>query len=126
AGLAADRLPRDWSDSDRERAALGLAALAQMYLRTETYARVKGRRARRSALALVVGVENQPMPLFREFEVSDADEKKIAEIVSTVERALERADARDRDLILGALARISTRYLQEEPETETPRKRQRK
>jgi hypothetical protein len=126
AGLAADRLPRDWSDSDRERAAMGLAELAQMFLRTETYARVKGRRARRSALALVVGVGNQPMPLFREFEVSDADEKEIVEIVSTVERALERANARDRDLILGALARVSTRYLQEEPETETPRKRQRK
>lgn len=126
AGLAADRLPRDWSDSERERAAMGLAELAQMFLRTETFARVKGRRARRSALALVVGVENQPMPLFREFEISDADESEIAELVLTVERALARSTSRSRNIILGALTQISARYLQEEPEKEAPRKRQRK
>jgi hypothetical protein len=114
ASLAADKLPRDWNDSDRERAALGLAELAQQFLRMETFARVKGRQAHRSAMALVVGVENQPTPLFREFEISDADRKDIAALVTAVEATLASANQTSRNVILAALAEISTRYMQNE------------
>lgn len=129
AGLAADRLARDWSDTDREKAALGLAELAQTFLRAESFARVKGRRARRQALALVVGVNNQPTPLFSEFEVSDADEGELDRLVAAVEATLDKANTKNRNLILGALTKISARYLQAENEAEAVApagKRQRK
>lgn len=125
AGLAADKLPRDWNDSDRERAALQLAELAQRFLRAETFARVKGRSARRSALAVVVGVNDQPTPLFREFEISDADRKDIAAIVSAVEETLATANQASRTVILAALAEISTHYLQAEPEKPARTRKQR-
>lgn len=123
AGLAADKLPRDWNDADRERAAVGLADLAQQFLRTETFARVKGRQARRSAMAVVVGVENQPTTLFREFEISDADRKDISTLVTAVEATLETANQTSRNVILAALAEISTRYLQTELHQKEPRAR---
>ncbi len=115
AGLAADRLPRDWTDTERERAALGLAELAQTFLRAETFARVKGRKASRTALAVVVGVEGQPTPLFREFEISDADQKEVAALVSAVETALSFATPNNPKIILGALTQIAAHYLQDAP-----------
>lgn len=124
-GLAADKLPRDWSDADRERAAIGLADLSQQFLRAETFARVKGREARRSAMAVVVGVENQPTPLFREFEISDADRKDIAALVEAVETTLEAASQTSRNVILAALAEISARYLTPETQIKPPRTRRR-
>lgn len=123
AGLAADKLPRDWSDADRERAAVGIADLAQQFLRAETFARVKGRQAHRSALAVVVGVQNQPMPLFREFEISDADRADIASLVAAVDQTLESANQTSRNVILAALAEISTRYLDGAPQTKETRTR---
>jgi hypothetical protein len=123
AGLAADKLPRDWNDADRERAAVGLADLAQQFLRAETFARVKGRRSHRSAMAVVVGVENQPTPLFREFEISDADRKDISSLVTAVEATLENASQTSRNVILAALAEISTRYLEAEPQQKATRAR---
>jgi len=125
AGLAADKLPRDWSDGDRERAAIGLADLSQQFLRAETFARVKGRQAHRNALAVVVGIDNQPTPLFREFEISDADRKDISELVTAVAATLETANQNSRTVILAALAEISARYLQADPQPKPARARRR-
>ena len=36
AGVAANKLPRDWNDGDRERAVVGVAELAALFLKTET------------------------------------------------------------------------------------------
>jgi len=43
ASLAANKPPRDWTDSDLDRAALEIANLAQMFVKAENFARVKGR-----------------------------------------------------------------------------------
>lgn len=125
AGLAADKLPRDWSDGDRERAAMALADLSQQFLRAETFARVKGRRAHRSALAVVVGVDDQPTPLFHEFEISDADRKDISALVAAVDATLEISSQTSRNVILAALAEISARYLGPDAQPKSPTSRRR-
>ena len=52
ASLAANKPPRDWVDPDLDQAAIELADMAQKFLRTETYARVKGRPDKRQAMAV--------------------------------------------------------------------------
>lgn len=111
AGLAANRLPRDWNDSDREKARVGLAELARQFLRLEALAHVKGRKDHRQALAVVVGRDNAPVPLFESFEVSETDRDEIQAIVDSVKTALGAADDGRRELILAALVEITSRYL---------------
>src|SRR3989304_3427831 len=73
------------------------------------------------------GVNNQPPPFFGEFEIPDADQKDISALVSAVEDALSNANARSRNVILGALTQISARYMQDEYEAPVEaKKRQRK
>ena len=51
---------------NEDRAAVELADLAQRFLRSETFARVKGRPEKRHAMAVVVGVNGRPAPLLKE------------------------------------------------------------
>lgn len=115
AGVAINKLPRDWNDSDRERASIGVAELASQFLKTETMARVKGRKDRRHALAVVVGKENMPRSLFREFQVADADWQDVETLAETVDKALSEADQKRREVILAALIEVTSKYLNEEP-----------
>ena len=111
AGVAANKLPRDWNDGDRERAAVGLMELANHFLKTETVARVKGRKDRRHAMAVVLGKEDMPHSLFREFEVSDVDRDDVAHLARTLDRALSKADHQSREIILAALIEVTSKYL---------------
>jgi hypothetical protein len=113
ASIAASKLPRDWNDSDRERARVGIADLAGAFLKLETLARVKGRKDRRQAIAVMVGHDSAPLPLFGEFEVSDADRKDINALATAVDAALANADDNRREVILAALAQVTSRYLGE-------------
>lgn len=113
AGVAVNKLPRDWNDGDREQAAVGLVELATLFLKTETLARVKGRRDRRHALAVVLSKENMPHSLFREFEVSDVDQHEVEHLAATLDRALGEADHHSREIILAALIEVASKYLNE-------------
>lgn len=114
ASIAASKLPRDWNDGDRERAQLELAQLAETFLKLETLARVKGRKGKRQALAVMVGRESTPLPMFGEFQVSDADHKDISALVTAVDKALSKADHKRREIILAALVEVTARYLEDE------------
>jgi len=111
AGVAVNKLPRDWNDGDRERAAVGLVELATSFLKTETMARVKGRKDRRHALAVVLGKGDMPHSLFREFEVSDVDRHDVELLAATLDRALSKADHQSREIILAALIEVTSKYL---------------
>jgi hypothetical protein len=120
ASLAANKPPRDWVDPDFDRASVNLADLSQQFLRAETFARVKGRRDKRQAIAVVIGMDGgRPMPIVREFEVADSDRGLIDDLVARVKLALKQADTPQRNLILAALAEISTQYM----DSEVPGKR---
>lgn len=115
AGVAVNKLPRDWNDGDRDRAAVGLAELATTFLKTETLARVKGRKDRRHALAVVISTENMPHSLFREFEIADVDRPDVENLAKSLDRALSEADHQSREIILAALIEVTSKYLNADP-----------
>lgn len=111
ASIAANKLPRDWNDGDRERAAVGIVELSASFLRTETMARVKGRKDRRHALAVVVGKDSAPHSLFQEFEIADIDRHDVQKLASVVDKVLREADQQRRDIILAALVEVTSKYI---------------
>jgi hypothetical protein len=114
ASLAANKPPRDWVDPDLDKAAMDIVDLSQQFLRAETFARVKGRRDKRQAIAVVIGMQGgRPTPILEEFHVADTDRAAIEDVITRVTGALEQADTKRRNLILAALAEISARYIAE-------------
>ena len=110
--LAAGKPPREWVDPDLDRGAINLVDLAQKFLRTESFARVKGRRDKRQSIAVVIGMkDNRPAPILEEFQVADSDRDEIEGIITRVEDALKHADTDQHNLILAALAEVSARYM---------------
>jgi hypothetical protein len=111
ASLAANKPPRDWVDSDLDRAMVDMADMAQKFIRAETFARVKGRSEKRHAMAVVVGMQGCPTPILEEFHVADADREVIDSLVERITAALEETDTARRSVILAALAELSARYM---------------
>ncbi|MGH1356119.1 MAG: hypothetical protein ACRBBS_13680 [Thalassovita sp.] len=111
AGVAVNKLPRDWNDGDRERAAVGLMELATEFLKTETMARVKGRKDGRHAMGVVVGKKNMPHSLFHEIQVADVDWNDVEALAENLDRALSEADQHSREIILAALIEVTSKYL---------------
>lgn len=122
ASLAANKPPRDWADPDLDRAAIELADMAQKFVRTETYARVKGRPEKRHSMAVVIGMDGRPAPLFEEFDIADSDRAAVNDLIERVTAALNDADTNRRSVILAALAELSTRYMHKPEPTTKNRK----
>lgn len=116
ASLAANKPPRDWTDADLDRAAIELTDLAQKFIRTENFARVKGRVDKRHAMAVVVGVDGRPTPLHAEFEIADTDRVKVDEIIERLEDVLQTGGRDQKRLVLAALAELTSRYMETSPE----------
>lgn len=113
ASLAANKPPRDWTDPDVDQAALELASFAQQFIRAEAFARVKGRRDKRHAMAVVVALDGQPTPSSHEFSITESDRAAIDDLIFRVELTLKQADHRHRDIILAALAELSSRFMKD-------------
>jgi len=119
ASLVVNKPPRDWVDPDLDRAAVEIADMAQKFLRAETFARVKGRPEKRHAMAVVIGMDGKLAPLLEEFHVGDADRDAIDKTIERVTSALEETDTNRKNIILAALAEISTRYMAKPLNTKT-------
>jgi len=113
ASLAASKPPRDWVDADLDQAGVEIAALAQKFIRSEAFARVKGRADKRHAMAVVVGMDGKPTPFAGEFTVADRDKGAVQDVILRVQRVLDCSDTQGRNIILAALAEMSARYLSE-------------
>ena len=125
ASLAANKPPRDWTDPDLDRAAVELTDLAQKFIRSENFARVKGRIDKRHAMAVVVGVNGRPAPVHAEFEVTEGERAGIEEIITRLESAIDAGDKSQRRLVLAALAELSSRYMSDTDDVqETKSKRE--
>jgi hypothetical protein len=111
ASLATNKPPRSWVDADLDQAAIEIADLAQKFIRSEAFARVKGRPDKRLAMAVVVGRHGRPTPVAGEFDITDTDRAAVDDLIARVEHTLEGADTRSRNIILAALAEMSARYL---------------
>lgn len=111
ASLAADKPPRDWVDTDLDRAAIAITELAQSFNKAEAFARVKGRPDKRHAMAVVVGIAGRPAPILEEFDITDADRTTVNEIIARVEGTINGSEQVPRNIILAALAELSARYM---------------
>ena len=123
AGMAVNKPPRDWVDADIDRASVELAALAQRFIRAEAFARVKGRKDKRHAMAVVVGMEGQPKLVHDEFEITDRDQSAVRALIDRVDETLRGNGQERRDVILAALAELSARYLDSGNSTKPSEKR---
>ena len=111
AGMAVNKPPRDWVDADIDRASVELAALAQRFIRAEAFARVKGRKDKRHAMAVVVGIGGQPQLVHDEFEITERDQSAVRALIDRVDGTLRGNGEERRNVILAALAELSARYL---------------
>ena len=111
AGLAVNKPPQTWVDTDIDRAEVGLAELAQRFLRVETFARVKGRRDKRHSMAVIVGMDGRPTAVHDEFQIADHDHGEVDALIERVDQSLRDSGIERRNIILAALAELSARYL---------------
>ncbi len=111
AGMAVNKPTRNWVDSDVDKAALQLAELAEQFVHTEAFARVKGRRDKRNSMAVVVDISRRGMPVHDEFDVSDMDESEVAELIDSLNRVLDESGEKRSNIILAALAELISQRL---------------
>ena len=113
AGMVVNRPAHDWSDSDVDRATVELADMARRFVHVEAFARVKGRKPRRHAVAVVVGFDGQPSPVHEEFEIADRDLESVESVMESMDAVLRRNGESRREIVLAALAELSARYLRD-------------
>ena len=113
ASLAASKPPRHWIDPDLDQTTIEIADLAQKFLRTEAYARVKGRSDKRHAMAVVVGMDGRPTPVHDEFTITAPERMGVETLIEKVDAALNNSGEKRRNVILAALAELSAHYLNE-------------
>lgn len=111
AGLAVNKQPRDWTDADLDQAKLEIAAFAQQFVRAEALAAVTGRKPKRHAMAVVVGIDGRKDARSHEFAISDHDLRAVKEVIATVEKAMASGSKQRKNVILAALAEISGKYM---------------
>ena len=126
AGMAVNKPVRDWVDPDIDRATVELATMAQRFIRAEAFARVKGRKDKRHAMAVVIGMEGQPKLVHDEFEITDRDQSAVRSLIDRVEGTLRGNGQERRNVVLAALAELSARYLDTENSKKTSSKRESK
>lgn len=124
ASLAANKPPRDWVDPDVDQASIELASLAQEFLRTESFARVKGRKDNRHAMAVVIGMNGRPVPESAEFEVSEYDHQAIETLQASLNGVVKQSGIEEARLVLAALAELSASYIRDLPVDSANRKQE--
>ena len=114
ASLVANKPPRDWVDLDFDRALVEIAEMSRSFLKSETFARVKNRKETRQAVAVMFGTRQSLTPISEEFYVRDTDQESIETIIRHIEALLNDLDENRREVVLAALAGLSTKYIKEE------------
>ena len=112
ASMAINKPPRDWVDPDIDRALVALAEMAQRFVRLEAFAHVNGRKDKRHAMAMVVGLDGRPATLHAEFDVTDLDRPGVESLLDRMTSTLRDSGEERRNVILAALSELSAQYLQ--------------
>lgn len=111
ASMAVNKPARDWVDADIDRATIELADMAQQFVRAEVFAHVKGRRNKRHAMAVVVGMGGRAKPVHDEFDVTDRERGQVDSLIEQLDNALKDSGEARRNVILAALAELSAKHL---------------
>lgn len=112
ASLATNKPPKAWVDNDLARAKVEVTILAQKFIRTEAYARVKGRKDKRQSLSVVIGLKGRPTPVHQDFEVMESDRQDIDLLIAKIDNSIKESFSGDKQVILAALAELSARYIE--------------
>lgn len=108
--LAANKPPRDWVDADLDQALIEIASLSEKFIRTETYARVQGRKKTRHAMAVIVAKDGHQKPMEANFQIADSDRPKINALVKRLRESVAEGSI-SQDIILAALAELSSEFM---------------
>ena len=119
AGMAVNKPVQGWVDTDIDRATVELATMAQRFIRAEAFARVKGRKDKRNAMAVIVGMGGHPKLLHDEFEITERDQSEVKALIDSVDGTLQGNGQKRRNVILAALAELSARYMDPEHSTKS-------
>lgn len=121
--LAISKPPLNWIDTDLDAAAIEIADLAQRFVRAEAFAHVKGRKNKRQAMAVVIGLNGHSTSISKEFTVADKDRAEIDALITRLEEVLPDGKERNKDIVIAALAELSANYL---TKSQTGQKRKKK
>ena len=110
ASMAANKPSFQWTDADIDRSTIELADMARRFNWHEAFAHVKGRRDHRLAMAVVVGLDGEP--LHDEFEVTDHQQARVEALIDQVRATLGQSGEDEQNIVLAALARITAEYLE--------------
>ena len=110
ASMAANKPPRQWVDPDIERSTVEIADMARSFIWHEAFAHVQGRQDSRSAIAVVVGLDGQP--IHDEFEVSGSEQRQVDDLIRKVRGVLSESGEEKQNVILAALARVTAEYME--------------
>lgn len=120
AGLGINKPTKSWIDNDIDKALVELTLFSQKFNQLETVARVKGRKDKRSAMALIVNVDGRPAPIVKEFDVLDSDSKAIQTIQGLIEDAINgHSDEVSENIILAALTKVGAARIENFDKKET-------
>ena len=80
---------------------------------------MSGRKDKRAAMAMIVGIDGRPTPVVEEFDVLDTDFDKVNDLIRKIEKLLEQsAEETSRNIILAALAKVSAARMRQSLEGE--------
>lgn len=113
ASLATNKPPRNWIDNDLDKAKVEIMELSQKFIRTESFARVKGRKDKRHSLSVVVGINGRPTPIHQDFEVADSDREKIDNVIGQLKEIIQSGNELSRNITLAALVELCAQYIQD-------------
>lgn len=121
--LAANKPPRDWVDTDLDRARLEIVAFTESFKRTEIYSRVKGSK-NGTAISITVGREKDNEPLYAEIAINNNDQPSVDRLIKELEEAIKTSDIKNNSIVLAALSKISAhkieKMISQERATEDP------
>ena len=116
---------KNWIDGDLDRAAIELINFAQQFNKHEMVARVKGRKDKREAMAVVVGLDGRPQPYMHEFDIMETDREKVSSIASKIKKLLDVSKkGADQNIMLAALASVSAMVITEQQELDKDEERE--
>jgi hypothetical protein len=111
ASLAVTKPPKAWLDNDIDNARLEITAFAQQFIRTEAFARVKGREDKRHSLSVIVGINGRPTPVHYDFDIIESEQELINRVRTAIDNAVVAGPSKKKTIILAALAELSARYI---------------
>lgn len=111
ANLATNKPSNLWTDRDIDKAALGIVDFSQQFNKLETLARIKGRKANREAMAIIVGNDGQAHPVFSEFNVNQTQREQANKVATLLEKEISKQAVADPNVVLAAIATLATKFI---------------